>query len=201
MARSKEPQKDVPLFTPTSPTTCYVLRTYLHPNEWKLQLRDSSGQTLFEVLRRPTKPIRYRVQTKQVKESLLTTIKTITIGDIQRYILFEGNQAKLSIRQSASSPLVLLQDPKRKTIARFTSITPELTLLRTQTNVIARLRFKEYPMSVGFIVDCQVQPILNWLYAILLYVTAQIESLSASSLPEEVPRDKPEDDTIEAASH
>ncbi len=200
MAPYEEPPKESPQSTPTSPTKRYVLQPHLHPNKWKLQLKDSSGQIIYKILRRLTIPIRYRVQTNQLQETNPLTIKTVTIGDIQRYIFFEGNQAKLSLRQSASSELVLLQDAKRKIIAHFISITPEITLLRAQTNVIARLRFKENPTPAGFVVDCQVQPELKWLHAILLYVIAKIEEPKPSTLPEEPFEVEPENNASEAAS-
>ena len=200
MAPNEKPQKEPPQSTPKSLTKRYVLKPQLHPNKWKLQLKDSSGQIIYEILRRLTIPIQYRVKTNQLQESNPLTIKTVTIGDIQRYTFFEGNQAKLSIRQSASSKLVLLQDAKRKIIAHFISITPEITLLRAQTNVIAHLRFKENPTPVGFVVDCHVQPELKWLHAILLYVIAKFEEPKSSTSPVEPLDVESENNPSEAAS-
>lgn len=200
MAPSEEPQKELHQSTPTLPTKRYVLQPQLHPNKWKLQLKDSSGQILYEVLRRLTIPIRYRVQVNQLHKSSQLTIKTLNLGDVQRYTFFEGNQAKLSLRQSVSSKIVLLQDAKRKIIAHFISITPEFTLLKAQTNVIARLRFKEDPTPAGFVVDCQVYPELKWLHAILLYVIAKIEEPMPSTLPKEPLEVESENNASEAAS-
>jgi hypothetical protein len=111
-------------------------------------------------------------------------IKSTTIEDVSRYTLFKGNQEQLSIRSSTNSPVVLLRNQQRKTIARFSPLSPEVVLLRTHTASVARLRFKKKPAPLHFQVECKTEADLQWLYAIILYSIAQIETPETAPLPE-----------------
>lgn len=165
-------------------TEQYVLRPKLHPGGWKLQVQNSSGQTILQITRRSTTPPRYNARIFPPYEIEPFVIKSMTIGDVQRYSLIENGHEALSIRRVTSSQVVLLRDAQRQVVARFTPISSEIILLRTDTTSVGRLRFKETPGVFGFIADCSTVAELRWLHAVILYVIARLEEKTAVTLAE-----------------
>lgn len=174
MSPLEESTKKAPLSKKSHFKRRYVIRPLLHPNDWKLEITDDVNQSLFEVTRRLTSPIRYRVQAIKSSQSEQLVIKTSHIGDIIRYSLLKKGQELLSLRYVTSSTITTLRDQNRNAIARFTPLTPEITLLRAASSSVARLRYKESPTTLGFTVECEVTPEQQWLLGVLLYVIAYI---------------------------
>jgi hypothetical protein len=112
-------------------------------------------------------------------------MKAMAIGKVQRYSLIEAGHEVLSIRQAASPQVVLLRDVQRQIVARFTTISPEVILLRTDAISVGRLRFKEMPGAFGFIVDCSTVAELRWLQGIILYVIARLEEKMVAPLTDD----------------
>ena len=107
------------------------------------------------------------------------------IGPVLRYTLTEGDDELLSILSVLNAPSVRVQDKHRQTIARFTSMSQEIVILRTPTASVARIKFKEKPAPLNFQVNCTAEGGLPWLYAIILYTVSRIEAEDATPLPEE----------------
>lgn len=163
-------------------TAQYFLRPKLHPSGWKLLIQNASEQTLLQIKRRSTTPPRYLAQTFPPFEIKPFFIKTLTVGEVQRYLIIANGHETLSIRQAASPQVVLLRDAQRQIVAQFTSISPEIILLRTDTTSVGRIRFKDTPGAFGFIAVCNIVPELPWLQGIILYVVAQLEEKTITPL-------------------
>jgi hypothetical protein len=103
---------------------------------------------------------------------------------VLRYTLTEGDDELLSIHSVLNSPSVRLQNEHRQTIARFSTFSQEIVIIRTPTASVARLKFKEKPAPLKFQVSCTAEAGLQWLYAIILYTIARIEAEDATPLPE-----------------
>lgn len=175
MSYAEKSMKQVDSSKTKQRTKQYILRPKLHPSGWKLQVQTASGQTLLQITRRSTTPPRYLAQAFPPFEIEPFVIKAMTIGEVQRYSLLEAGHEVLSIRQAASPPVVLLRDAQRQIVARFTPISPEVILLRTDAVSVGRLRFKEMPGEFGFITDCSTIAELRWLQGVILYVIARLE--------------------------
>lgn len=185
MSQSDESGR-VPTPSQTSPRThYYILKPSLHPHRWKIEVRDGSGTLLYGVTRHPTTPLHYKLRSKKKPKSAPLKIKTAYIGQVLRYTLTDGNDELLSIHSVLDSPSVRLQNAQRQTIARFSTISQELVIIRTPTASVARLKFKEKPSPLNFQVSCTAEAGLQWLYAIILYTVARIEAVDATPLPEE----------------
>jgi hypothetical protein len=168
--------------SPDLQRTChYILKSCLHPHGWKLEVKEHNGSMLFEVIRLPTAPPYYKLHSHKVHNVIPMKIKSTTIEDVLHYTLFEGNQEQLSIRSILKTPVVHLRNQQRKTIARFLPFTPKITLLRAPTGSVARLRFKEITSPLHFQIECDAEPGLQWLYAIILYSIARLEIMEADS--------------------
>ena len=160
----------------------YVLRPKLHPGGWKLLVQKTSGLTLLQITRRSTTPPRYLAKPFPPFEIKPFVIKVMTVGEVQRYSLIANGHEALSIRQAAYPNMVLLRDAQRQIIARFTPISPEMILLRTDAASVGRIRFKETPGAFEFIAVCNTVAELRWLQGVILYVIAQLEEKMATSL-------------------
>ncbi len=161
----------------------YVLIPRLHPNGWKLLIQDATEHLLFEVFRRPTTPLRYQVQPAPTQKGESLVIKSLNIGEITRYTLYQGTQEILSIRFASESKKVFLRNPARQTIAQFIILSSKVTLLQTENRMVARLRFRDHPSPSGFLVKCEIADESRWLYAIIVFTVAQIETQSHPSPP------------------
>lgn len=166
-------------------TEKYVLRPKLHPSGWKLLIQKTSGLTLLQINRRSTTPPRYFAKPFAPFEIKPFVIKDMTVGEVQRYSVFANGQEVLSIRQAASPQVVLLQDAQRRTVVRFTPISPEIVLLRTDADSVGRIRFKETPGAFGFIAFCNTVAEPQWLQGVILYVIARLEEKMAAPLDKE----------------
>ncbi|MFX1299370.1 MAG: hypothetical protein ACFFAL_03495 [Promethearchaeota archaeon] len=153
----------------------YVLRPKPHPSGWKLLIQKTSGHTLLQITRRSTIPPRYLAKAFPPFEIQPFVIKVLTIGEVQRYSIIANGHDILSIRQATSPQVALLQDAQRQTIARFTPISPEIILLRTDTTSVGRIRFKDTPSAFGFIAFCNTGVELRWLHGVILYVITKLE--------------------------
>lgn len=192
MVQSHEPTNP-PKTPPGLRTQKYVLHPSLHPHGWKLEVRESTGNLLYEILRHPTQPIQFKLQSPKSQTNNLLKIKTRTIGDVLRYSLFEGKQEQLSLRLIPNAPVVLLRNQERKTIARFSPLRPDVVILRTPTASVARLRFKEKPSPLHFQIECETVAGEEWFYAIILYTVARIEAAQPEPLRDnEVMQDEDE---------
>ncbi|MFW9983346.1 MAG: hypothetical protein ACFFCB_01290 [Candidatus Odinarchaeota archaeon] len=80
--------------------------------------------------------------------------------------------------------MVLLRDAQRQIVARFTPISPEIILLRTDATSVGQIRFKETPGAFGFIAICNTVAELRWLQGVILYVIAQLEEKMTAPLIE-----------------
>jgi hypothetical protein len=173
-------------------TRNYILKPILHPNGWKLEVQEKkNGTLLFTVIKHPTTPPQFKlVPTNESKDGPLR-IRATAVRDVLRYTLFKDKQETLSILQALNSPLVSVRNQQRETIARFSTLSPEIVLLRVIRGSVARLRLKEKPEPFGFQIECEVQPGDQWIYAIILYAVARIESYEpVSGLAEETEQDK-----------
>lgn len=184
MSPSKEPGKKIVPPTPTRQKEHYTLLPKLHPNKWKLIVLDYAGQEIFHLTRLPTNPMRYRGQAIQPANVHPITIKTTKIGAIAYYSLFAANEELFSIRYPVSSPIVTLWGKNRKVIAHFKPISSDLIFLQTDSTRIARIHFKEKPSPLGLVIESQVDSENHWLYAIILYAIACIESRYPEPLSE-----------------
>ncbi len=165
-------------------TEQYVLRPKLHPDGWKLLVQNASGQTLIQIIRRSTTPPRYHAQPIPPFEIKPFVIKAMTIREVRRYSIIANGHETLSIRQTASPQVVLLRDAQRQIVARFTPISPEIIILRTDATSVGRIRFKDTPGTIGFIAVCNTFAELRWLQGVMLYVIAQLEEKMATPLIE-----------------
>lgn len=163
-------------------TEQYVLRPKLHPGGWKLLIQKTSGLTLLQITRRSTTPPRYLAKPFPPFEIKPFVIKALTVGEVQRYSVFANGHEVLSIRQAASPQVVLLRDAQRRAVARFTPISPEIILLRTDAASVGRIRFKDTPGAFGFIAFCNTVAELRWLQGVILYVIARLEEKMATPL-------------------
>jgi len=175
MSHSDKSVKQGPSLEADQRTEQYILRAKLHPSGWKLLLQKTSGHTLLQITRRSTTPPRYLAKTFPPFEIKPFVIKALTVGEVQRYSLIANGHDALSIRQAASPQVVLLQDAQRQTIARFTPISPEIILLRTDTTSVGRIRSKDTPGAFGFITFCSTVAELRWLHGVILYVITKLE--------------------------
>ncbi len=167
-------------------TERYILRPKLHPSGWKLLIQKTSGHTLLQIRRRSTTPPRYLAKPFVPFEIKPFVIKSKTIGEVQSYSVIADGEETLSIRQATSPQVVLLRDAQRQIVARFTPISPEIILLRTDATSVGQIRFKETPGAFGFIAICNTVAELRWLQGVILYVIAQLEEKMAVS-PIETP--------------
>jgi hypothetical protein len=172
-------------------TQHYVLQPSLHPHGWKLEVKEGTGPLLYTIFRRPTTPPTFKVHSSKPSKAESLRIKSKLMEDVVHYTLLEGTQEQLSIRTISNSPLVSVRDQQRKTIARFSPISPEIVLLRTHTGSVARLRIKERAAPLKVQIECEAKPGVEWLYAIILYIIARIES------PKPIPQQ--EEDQVEEA--
>ena len=171
-------------------TQNYILKPTLHPNGWKLEVKEGNGALLFSVLRYPTAPPQFKLLPANEQKIGPLRIRTTAVGDVLRYTLRDDKQELLSILQALNSPLVSVRNQQRETIARFSALSPDIVLLRALQGSVARLRFMEKPGPLRFQIECDAQHGDQWLYAVILYTVARIES------PEATPRleEKPEQD-------
>ncbi len=184
MSSSKElGNKSVPLTSKTQKGH-YVLLPKLHPNRWKLVVLDLAGREIFHVIRLPTNIIRYRIQAIPPVNDNPITVKTIKVGTLQYYSLFVTTEEQFSIRFPSSSPIVTLYGKNRKVVAYFKPLHSDIVFLQTDTKRVARIQFKEKPSVLGFAIKSEVEPENHWLYAIILYAIAWIESQFPESYSE-----------------
>ncbi len=192
MARPHEIVKTVKSSKSSKRTKNYILKPALHPNGWKLQIGEGDGTPLFTVLKHPTTPPQFKLLPENKQKVSPLRIRTTAVRDVLRYTLFEDRQELLSILHALNSPVVSVRNQQRETIARFSTLSPEIVLLRAIRGSVAYLRFKEKPEPLGFQIECEAQPSNQWLYAIILYVVARIESYESISRLDE--KTQPDED-------
>ncbi|MFX0167922.1 MAG: hypothetical protein ACFE89_01085 [Candidatus Hodarchaeota archaeon] len=163
----------------------YRILPRLDTHKWKLDLTNADGDILYQVSRHPTAPPRYQIHAMQSPEPNALTIRVKSFDGIQRFTLYSAEKQHFSLRSSVSSNQLLLQDPQRRILARFIPITPEITLMRSTTSRVARIRFKDHPSPFGIAIECKINQPEKWLLAILLYVVERIEALTTRSPPPE----------------
>ena len=185
MSHSDEPVKISNSSKNSQRTQHYLLKPSLHPHGWKLDVKEGTGTPLFKVLKHPTIPTHYKLYSFKSQNLTPWKIKITTIEDVIRYTLFDETQEQFSIRKTPKSPIVLFRNRQRNTLARFSPLSSEIILLRTPTTSVAQLRFKERPPPLHFQVECETEPDLQWLYAIILYVIARIEMPEPAPHPTE----------------
>ncbi|MFX1317603.1 MAG: hypothetical protein ACFE9D_00565 [Promethearchaeota archaeon] len=185
MARPRKTVKTTKYSEVSERTQHYILKPFLHPNGWKLEVREGNGLLLFTVLKHPTTPPQFKLLPANKQKIGSLRIKTTVVRDVLRYTLRQGKQELLSILQALNSPLVSVRNQQHETIARFSTLSPEIVLLRAIRGSVAHLRFKEKPEPFGFQIECDAQPLNQWLYAIILYAVARIESYEPNSHLEE----------------
>jgi hypothetical protein len=185
MSRFDEPGRVTTPSQTSQRTHHYILKPSLHPHGWKIEVRGGSGTLLYEVTKHPTTPIHYKLRPIKKPKSTPMKIKSAYIGHVLRYTLIEGDIERLSILSVLNSPSVLLHNDQHQTIARFSTISQEIVIIRTPTASVARLKFKEKPAPLNFQVNCTAEAGLQWLYAIILYSVARIEAADATPFPEE----------------
>ena len=166
------------------------------PVGWKLRVTNANGDLLYHVSRRSTTPPLYRIHAMINHENIGLTIRVKEVNGSVKFILYEGQNQIYSIRSAAATRHFLLQDAHRRILAKFTPITPDTILLRSDAGTLARIFAKEHPSPVGWIIDCKISEPQTWLLAVLLYVVVRVEDFD-TKFPHELPEQKPETESTE----
>ena len=166
------------------------------PVGWKLRVTNANGDILYRVARRPTNPPQYRIHPVNNHENMQLIIRMKAVHGNAKFTLYKGENLIYSIRPAAAKRQFLLQDADRRILAKFTPITPETILLRSDVGTLARLFVKAHPSPLGWTIECKISEPQTWLLAVLLYVAVRIEDFDAEML-QEPPKQKSETESTE----
>ncbi len=167
--------------------THYLLTPLLHPNGWRLEVRNDEGTLFYNVTRKLTEPISYILYSYKPIKTPPRKIKSTPLDNVPRFSLYKDRLEQLSILSILPSSIVLVRSPSRKVIARFIPLTSKIVFLRTPTTSVGRLRFKDKPAPLHYQIECRTDPNPQWLLASILYAIARIETAETPITLEELP--------------
>lgn len=196
MTYTDELGKVSPPSSASQPPSQYILTPLLHPNGWKLEVRDKEETLFHKVTRKLTEPISYTLHSYKPIKAPPMKIKSTSINGVPRFSLYKGHLEQLSILLTLPSSTILVRESSRKVIARFIPLTPEIVHLCTPTTSVGRLRFKDKPAPLHYQIECHLDSDSTWLLASILYTITRMETAATPSISaEEIPTEM--DDSAE----